>query len=288
MRNERNDLIDKIEGVNKKIIETQWNFDVQLRKYNDPKLILNEQKKTHAYKQENSQCKLDIDIAESRRADLSAQVDMQNRQIEEILGEKREVEQQNAELEWKISGRGMTEADQKQKLFEAERKMEMELAHKLQIMREDAETMDNQLKEEEKKCKEMLDLLVTAEQQYKDFTKPDAEEKAAKKLDNREAILRAKIKLSQLQSQKKRQTAELEQVTEQNTKVIKQNEDYDKKNAKLDSDILELIQRVDVAALLKQVDLEEMNLLAQNNVNMNKAFASLLNSWQRIEQKEEF
>ena len=42
---------------------------------------------------------------------------------------------------------------------------------------------------------------------------------------------------------------------------------------------MELIQRVDVAALLKQVDLEEMNLLAQNNVNMNKAFASLLNSW---------
>ena len=88
---------------------------------------------------------------------------MQNRQIEEILGEKREVEQQNAELEWKISGRGMTEADQKQKLFEAERKMEMELAHKLQIMREDADTMDHQLREEEKKCKEMLDLLVTAE-----------------------------------------------------------------------------------------------------------------------------
>ena len=161
--------------------------------------------------------------------------------------------------------------------------MEMELAHKLQIMREDAETMDNQLKEEEKKCKEMLDLLVTAEQQFKDFTKPDAEEKAAKKLDNREAILRAKIKLSQLQSQKKRQTAELEQVTETNAKVLKQNEDYDKKNAKLDADILELIQRVDVAALLKQVDLEEMNLLAQNNVNMNKAFASLLMSWQRIE-----
>ena len=38
--------------------------------------------------------------------------------------------------------------------------------------------MDAQLKEEEKKCKEMLDLLVTAEQQFKDFTKPDAEEKA--------------------------------------------------------------------------------------------------------------
>ena len=76
--------------------------------------------------------------------------------------------------------------------------MEKELAHKLQIMREDAEVMDAQLKEEEKKCKEMLDKLVTAEQQFKDFTKPDADEKSAKKLENREAILRAKIKLSQL------------------------------------------------------------------------------------------
>lgn len=74
-------------------------------------------------------------------------------------------------------------------------------------------------------------------------------------------------------------TVDLEQVTETNVKLIKQNEDYDKKNAKLDADILELIQRVEVAALLKQVDLEEMNLLAQNNVSMNKAFASLLNSW---------
>ena len=164
--------------------------------------------------------------------------------------------------------------------------MEKELAHKLQIMREDADVMDNQLKEEEKKCKEMLDKLVTAEQQHKDFTKPDADEKTAKKLENREAILRAKIKLSQLQSQKKRQTADLEEVTESNTKVLKSNEDFDKKNKKLDAEILELIQRVEVAALLKQVDLEEMNLLSQNNINMNRAFANLLSSWQRIENKE--
>lgn len=82
-------------------------------------------------------------------------------------------------------------------------------------------------------------------------------------------------------------TVDLEQVTETNVKLIKQNEDYDKKNAKLDAEILELIQRVEVAALLKQVDLEEMNLLAQNNISMNKAFGSLLNSWARIENKDD-
>ena len=75
-------------------------------------------------------------------------------------------------------------------------------------------------------------------------------------------------------------------MTESNTKVLKSNEDFDKKNKKLDAEILELIQRVEVAALLKQVDLEEMNLLSQNNINMNRAFANLLSSWQRIENKE--
>ena len=82
-------------------------------------------------------------------------------------------------------------------------------------------------------------------------------------------------------------TSDLEEVTEQNTKVLKSNEDFDKKNKKLDAEILELIQRVEVAALLKQVDLEEMNLLAQNNISMNKAFGSLLNSWARIENKDD-
>ena len=81
-------------------------------------------------------------------------------------------------------------------------------------------------------------------------------------------------------------TSDLEEVTEQNPKVLKSNEDFDKKNKKLDAEILELIQRVEVAALLKQVDLEEMNLLSQNNINMNRAFANLLSSWQRIENKE--
>ena len=50
MRKEREDLVGEIETVNDKIIATEWHYDVELRKYNDPKLILNEQKKTHSYK----------------------------------------------------------------------------------------------------------------------------------------------------------------------------------------------------------------------------------------------
>ena len=46
---------------------------------------------------------------------------MSNSQIQEILTEKRAKDKENLELEYKIQGRGVTDADQKAKHFEAER-----------------------------------------------------------------------------------------------------------------------------------------------------------------------
>lgn len=133
----------------------------------------------------------------------------------------------------------------------------------------------------------MLDLKITAEQQFKDFTQPDAEEKAEKKRQNREDIIKAQITLSQLKSKRARNTVEYEEIKASNEKLIKENDDYDTKNKKLNADILELINRIDVATLLKEVDMEEMKLLATNNQNMNKAFVSLLNKWEAIHKNEE-
>lgn len=56
---------------------------------------------------------------------------MSNQQIEDILTEKRRVDKENMEIEFKIQGRGVTEADQKAKYFEAEREMKMKLHHNL-------------------------------------------------------------------------------------------------------------------------------------------------------------
>lgn len=133
----------------------------------------------------------------------------------------------------------------------------------------------------------MLDLKITAEQQFKDFTQPDAEAKADKKRQNREDIIKAQITLSQLKSKRARNTTEYEEIKASNEKLIKENNDYDTKNTKLNQEILELIQRIDVATLLKEVDLEEMKLLATNNINMNMAFTALLNKWDAIQKNEE-
>ena len=154
-------------------------------------------------------------------------------------------------------------------------------------MSESIEVMDSQLKEEEKKCKEMLDLKITAEQQLNDFVKLDAEAKDKKKQQNREDIIKAQIQLSQLKARRARNTVEHEEIVASNEKLIKENNDYDVKNTKLNQEILELIQRIDVATLLKEVDLEEMKLLATNNINMNMAFTALLNKWDAIQKNEE-
>ena len=163
LRQERAELKEKLDEVNAQIIEQSLTFDRETRKFNDKGLLQRHVRETMALKQENSLCNIDINIADSRRTDLEAQQKMCEVQLQEILTESRKITKENTELEYKIQGRGVTEADQKAKLFEAERKMAQELQHNLQIMQEDAEIMGEQLKKEEEKCKDMLDLKITAE-----------------------------------------------------------------------------------------------------------------------------
>ena len=114
---------------------------------------------------------------------------MSNNQIDDILTEKRAVDKHNLELEYKIQGRGVTDADQKAKHFEAEREMEMKLMHQLQAQRDQAEIMLEQLREEEKKCKEMLDLKITAEQTM-EITQEDAKAMKERRIANKENIIK--------------------------------------------------------------------------------------------------
>lgn len=63
--------------------------------------------------------------------------------------------------------------------------------------------MLEQLKEEEKKCKEMLDLRITAEHTL-ETTEEDAKEMKVRRMANKEDIIKQRLRLSQLKSQKKR------------------------------------------------------------------------------------
>lgn len=79
---------------------------------------------------------------------------------------------------------------------------------------------------------------------------------------------------------------ELEKLNATNEALVKNNTSLDEKNTKLDSEIVQLIQRIDVNSLLKEVDMEELKLLATNTENMNMSFMNMLNRWESIRKEE--
>lgn len=132
----------------------------------------------------------------------------------------------------------------------------------MEVQRDEAEIVLEQLKDEEKKCKDMLDLKITAEQEL-ELCEEDAKIMKNRRIVNKEDIIKQQLKLSQLKSTKKRLIAEKEVFTVDNAHLIKENEKFELDNSKLEVQIHELIQRIDVSTLLKEIDMEEMSNLAR-------------------------
>jgi uncharacterized protein YpiB (UPF0302 family) len=73
-----------------------------------------------------------------------------------------------------------------------------------------------------------------------------------------------------------------ENIVAENEAIVKNNNEIEAKNEKLDAQIIELVQRIDINTLLKEVDLEELKLLASNNTAMNMGFMQMLTKWEAI------
>ena len=81
-------------------------------------------------------------------------------------------------------------------------------------------------------------------------------------------------------------TKEDAELTKTNEKTKKENDDYEVENDGLKKSIKELIQRIDVSTVLKEVDLEEMRLLHKNNNALNNAFSRVLTKMEQINKEE--
>jgi predicted RNase H-like nuclease (RuvC/YqgF family) len=83
-------------------------------------------------------------------------------------------------------------------------------------------------------------------------------------------------------SQEEKVKAELKSFTEENDFYKKRNADFEADNAKLNKEISQTIQKIDINYLLKEVDIEDLKLLAQNNKMMTSALHNLLGKWESI------
>lgn len=61
-----------------------------------------------------------------------------------------------------------------------------------------------------------------------------------------------------MKATRKRLTAEDEVLVKENADVIKENDKYEISNESVQKTIMELIQRIDVSTLLREIDVEEM------------------------------
>lgn len=103
---------------------------------------------------------------------------------------------------------------------------------------------------------------------------------------NKDDIIKLRIRLSQLISQEEKMNEELEKLKKENEFYMKKNAEFEQENASLQKEIALTIQKIDINSLLKEIDIEDMRLLAQSNKQMNQALHSLINKWETIQKAQ--
>lgn len=148
----------------KKIEENDIKLDKETRKLDDRFLPKKQQEITRQLKQDCNKINIDISIAESRIKDLEGLKEMTMGQLRDILTEKRKVDKENADLEIRIQGKGVSEQEAKAKQVDAEIEQLKKISNSLKFQKDQATTIMERLKDEETKGKEMLDEKIKLQQ----------------------------------------------------------------------------------------------------------------------------
>ena len=75
---------------------------------------------------------------------------------------------------------------------------------------------------------------------------------------------------------------EEENLTFENKRLLEHNQELEAENLDLKKKIAQTIQRIDINNLLKEIDIEELQLQAKNNKQMNFAMENLVTKWNFI------
>ena len=180
-----------------------------------------------------------------------------------------------------MSGKTLSEADQKLKLLMAQQIMLEKLSATNRFKQDEVTAIDAQLKVEEELAQKLLDENMNKNQEL-EILKEKSDEEEKKRKHNREELIKKNTDLSCLLSRNKKTKEELEALLVKNKELEEKNKVWEKKNKDMEIDIFNIIQRIELNSLLKEVDMEDMKLLAKNNAHMNKQFEIMVAKWNRI------
>ena len=132
-------------------------MDKERRILDDKDLIKKQTVITNQLNQERNKVHIDISIAESRIKDLESAQQMTLTNIKEIIIEKKKLDISNTDIEGKIAGKGMTEAELKSKEIDAEKEQLKKVQNQLTCEKETASKIMRLLEDEEKKSRDLLE-----------------------------------------------------------------------------------------------------------------------------------
>lgn len=283
-RRQIEEVNNQIAKMNEEIEAEQAHFESETDRNNDPQLLKKQKETTMNLKQDHNKIMTDITVAENRIKDLTTRQEILNSSIMDILKDKRKIDKYNMELEDKISGRNVTDDMQKMKHKEEERKMRIKYEKNVASLKSQGVILMEKIANEEAKSKDVLDEKLKLEQELLDL-KEDLGKLTDQHAHNRDELIKLRVKNSTLDSQNALLADEEKQLKEDNEKLLADNAAMEKENADLKNKIAMTIQRIDINNLLKEIDIEEMQLLAKNNKTMNFAMENLLTKWNFIVQK---
>lgn len=284
-RTELKDLNDDIRDYNKDLEGLDIKLDVERRKLEDKQLLKKQAELVLQLKQDFNKVSIDISIAQSRIKDLEGMRQMTLNQLRDIVADKQLMEKENNGLQQRIEGKGLSEQEQKVKQFEAEREQFKKIKNSFDNQTQVTDNLMKQLALEEKNARAMLDEKIKLQQMFQQDTQ-DLNEQKAFATKCREEIIKLQIRLSQLLTHEERMREELHKLTTENDFYIKKNKDLEIENAQLSKEIQLTVQKIDINSLLKEIDIEDMRLLATNNKQMNSALHNLIGKWESIQRQE--
>jgi hypothetical protein len=284
-RKQMEDIQEEIQKINAEIEAQQVLLEEETERNADKNLLKKEREIMMNYKADHNKIDTDITVAENRIKDLKNRRELLHQAIKDILVDKRKIDKYNMELEDKISGRNVTEESSKLKHKLEERKMRIKYEKNLDNLRIIGVNLMEKTTDEESKSKDVLDQKLKLEQQLVDL-KDNLAKLTEQHLANREELIKLRVKNSQLDSQQKSLNEEGADLKVRNTKLTEENNDLEKENNDLKTKIASTIKKIDLNNLLKEIDIEELQLLAKNNKQMNYALENMITKWNVIQNKE--
>eukprot|EP00826_Nyctotherus_ovalis_P033232 TRINITY_DN2682_c0_g1_i4.p1 TRINITY_DN2682_c0_g1~~TRINITY_DN2682_c0_g1_i4.p1 ORF type:complete len:306 (+),score=99.38 TRINITY_DN2682_c0_g1_i4:2736-3653(+) len=272
-----------IDHYAKKIISTQIDLETNKLQHDDIAMMKEIDLENTELVKVEAVLNRDIAIANGKIAELENMRELNTRYIEEEATQKRRLikEQDMLQKELDIKSR-LQDAELKKAIAEKEHSQVIELSKKLEMGNFELEYLISSLRSAEDRVKGLAEEKMRLGEELSEVK--EAVERAGKDKEMQRSEMREEthsVELLSVDLGKLRK--ELEIYNRENRQLLEDNERMSKDIPELRQRIETLRQKVQLNEILKEVDLDELKMLRQNNMAVNDSISNLITRWESLE-----